>query len=72
MKFPYRKSTITEEQKILYEVERLLWFLSQPSQYEEEEDESTCDNDSPKCFELKRLFEMQGLRKLCGTMEKLK
>ncbi|XP_031561839.1 small RNA 2'-O-methyltransferase-like [Actinia tenebrosa] len=72
VEYPYRKCTITEEQKILYEVERLLWLLSQPNEYEEEEDEPIVDDDSPKSFELKRLLEMRGLQKLCGTMEKLK
>jgi hypothetical protein len=71
VEYPYRKCTITDEEKILFEVERLLWIWSQPSQYEEDLEEESTEDESQKSFELERLFEMHSLRKLCGTMERL-
>ncbi|XP_028515954.1 small RNA 2'-O-methyltransferase isoform X2 [Exaiptasia diaphana] len=74
VEYPHRKSTISQEQKIIYEVERLLWFLSQPNSYEEEEinEDSYDDENRTKSYDLTQLFDMGRLKELCGTIENLR
>ncbi|XP_001636362.3 small RNA 2'-O-methyltransferase [Nematostella vectensis] len=71
---PYRKCTLTEEEKILIELDRTLWFLSQPSAYEDDEisDSEDLGDDKAKCFSLERLLGLPSISRLCGTVDKLR
>ena len=72
MEHPYQKNVISDEEKVLLEVEYLLWFLSSPdgAPYETTDSEDLRDTDG--VFSLEKLMEFPALRKLCDTEERLR
>ena len=71
--FPHQSRVLSEEEKVLHEVEYLLWTLSCPAQTEVEEvallESQHLDGWR---FTLDRLMEFPGLKKVCGSTDQLR